>query len=83
MQLCERHSCVRGIVFGHVHQACEAARGPIRLYATPSTCRQFMPGSSEYAEGKAAPGYRLIHLGLDGKMTTRVQRVAEARSEGR
>lgn len=83
LRLGSRFPCVRGIVFGHVHQVFEAEHRAIKLYATPSTCRQFRPGSGEYAEDTAAPGYRCIHLEPDGGLSTRVRRVAEARSRGR
>src|SRR5699024_8778572 len=50
MRVCGNHPRVRGVVFGHIHQAFEAHRGSTRLYATPSTGRQFRPGSGEFVE---------------------------------
>lgn len=61
---------VRLAVFGHVHQAYDRVHGGVRVIATPSTCRQFMPGSDEFAVDDRPPAYRLITLGNDGSVDT-------------
>lgn len=57
---------VRLAVFGHVHQAYDRDHEGIRIIATPSTCRQFLPGSDEFAVDDRPPAYRRITLRSDG-----------------
>ncbi|MGI9248099.1 MAG: phosphodiesterase [Woeseiaceae bacterium] len=57
---------VRLAVFGHVHQPYDAEHEGIRIVATPSTCRQFLPGSDEFAIDDSPPAYRRITLRSDG-----------------
>lgn len=57
---------VRLAVFGHVHQAYDSEHEGIRIVATPSTCRQFEPGSDDFAVDNRPPAYRRITLHSDG-----------------
>ena len=68
-------SCVRGIVWGHVHQSHDSRRKGVRLLATPSTCAQFLPGSEKFAVDPAPPAYRRLILRIDGTIDTEVVRV--------
>jgi 3',5'-cyclic-AMP phosphodiesterase len=68
----DRHPAVRGIVWGHVHQAFDAMRGAVRLLSAPSTCAQFEPGRDEFAVDTRPPGYRILELGADGAIRTEV-----------
>ncbi len=77
-----RHPQVRGIVWGHVHQAFDGRHGAIALMGTPSTCVQFLPGSEDFAIDTRPPGYRELDLWPDGRIQTRVCWV-EAADEGR
>ena len=63
---------VRGIVFGHVHQAYDAFHDSIRVLATPSTCRQFLPGSDQFAIDTRPPAYRRLTLTAEGDIDTEV-----------
>ncbi|BBA33527.1 3',5'-cyclic adenosine monophosphate phosphodiesterase CpdA [Methylocaldum marinum] len=67
----------RAVVFGHVHQAMDEMRGPLRLLAAPSTCFQFKPRSPDFAVDRLPPGYRWIELYSDGTLDTGVERLAE------
>jgi Icc protein len=69
---------VRGLVWGHVHQALDEQRGGLTLMSTPSTCFQFVPRRDDFAIDYVAPGYRQIRLHPDGRIETRVRRVAPA-----
>ena len=61
---------VRALAFGHVHQAYDDMYEDIRILATPSTCRQFQPGSDEFAVDDKPPAYRRIELKPDGQVST-------------
>ena len=61
---------VRIAVFGHVHQEYDADHEGVRIIGTPSTCRQFKPGSSEFAVDDRPPAYRRIELNADGSVDT-------------
>jgi Icc protein len=73
----DRHPQVRGILWGHVHQESDRMRNDVRLLSTPSTCIQFMPGSTEFALDDTAPGYRWLTLHEDGRIETGIKRLAE------
>ena len=61
---------VRAVAFGHVHQAYDGDYGGVRILATPSTCRQFLPESDEFATDNRPPAYRRISLLADGRVDT-------------
>ncbi len=68
---------VRGLVWGHVHQAFEASRQGVRLFSTPSTCVQFKPKSRDFSIDERAPGYRWLTLFPDGCIESGVRRVTQ------
>jgi Icc protein len=59
---------VRTAIFGHVHQDYDAMHKGIRLIATPSTCRQFLPLADAFAMDDKPPAYRCIELWPDGSV---------------
>ena len=70
-------SRVKGYLFGHIHQEFEALHGELRLFATPSTCFQFLPGSETFSiDSSRFAGYRHLRLREDGRIETQVHRVA-------
>jgi 3',5'-cyclic-AMP phosphodiesterase len=82
----DAHAHVRGIAWGHVHQAYDGERKGVRLFATPSTGAQFLPHSDRYAVDSRPPGYRRFNLHADGRIHSEVrwiesfaQRLAAAR----
>lgn len=70
-----RHPQVRGVVWGHVHQEQDTARGGVRLLGTPATCIQFDPVSEAFALDDRPPGYRWIDLMPGGTLATGVRRL--------
>jgi Icc protein len=74
----DAHSHVRAVAWGHVHQECEGERRGVRLFATPSTCAQFLPKSERYAIDSRPPAYRSFELHPDGSIHSEVRWV-EAR----
>ena len=75
-QLCESWSALRFIACGHVHQNLDTWRGTVRVLVTPSTCVQFAPRARGYQIDPRAPGYRILDLHDDGRVTTEVVRIA-------
>jgi len=57
---------VRAAIFGHVHQEFEDVYEAIKIIGTPSTCRQFMVASDEFALDDNPPAYRHVSLHADG-----------------
>lgn len=66
------HPQVRGVAWGHVHQALDEVHDGVHYMATSSTCIQFLPRSSTFAMDSQPPGYRSIELHADGSITTEV-----------
>ena len=69
---------LRGIIWGHVHQAfsAEDARLPgVKLLSAPSTCIQFAPNSTGFKLDECAPGYRWLDLHADGRIDSDISRL--------
>jgi len=71
----DKFDCVRGVLWGHVHQEHDSVRNDVRLLASPSTCVQFAPQSAEFKADDMPPGYRRLRLHPDGRIDTEVSRV--------
>jgi len=68
----ERHPRVRGVCWGHAHQALDLFRtGDVRFMCTPATSMQFMP-RHDFAVDDRPPGYRVIDLLADGSIASEV-----------
>jgi Icc protein len=68
----DRFPQVRGILWGHVHQASDRRRKGIRMMSTPSTCSQFLPNSDDFALDVRPPGFRWLDLRVNGTIDTQV-----------
>lgn len=75
LALLERHSHVKLVIFGHIHQQVEQRRQGINYLSTPSTCVQFAPHQQTFAVDETEPGFRLLWLYPDGTFDSEVQRV--------
>jgi len=62
----QRLGRIRLLLFGHVHQPYDEEHQGIRVIGTPSTCRQFKPGSDDFAVDERPPAYRRLVLKDDG-----------------
>jgi len=71
----DAYTCVKGVLWGHVHQQIDKTRNGVALMGSPSTCVQFAPGSDKFKADDSAPGYRWLELQPDGSVTTQVSRV--------
>ncbi len=74
----DAHAHVRGVAWGHVHQAYDAERNGVSLMGTPSTCAQFLPGSERYALDSRPPAYRCLELHDDGRIHSEVRWIKPA-----
>jgi Icc protein len=77
-EVVDPHANVRGVLWGHAHQAFEGQRGSVRLMGTPSTCLQFLPGSADFALDTRGPGWRWLELHADGRIDSQVEWVTPA-----
>jgi Icc protein len=69
-RIIDAHRCVRGILWGHVHQAFDGLHRGVRLLATPSTCAQFQPHAHDFAIDARPPAFRTLQLNADGTLIT-------------
>jgi Icc protein len=68
----ERHPRVRGVCWGHAHQALDLfGAGDVRFMCTPATCMQFKP-RNDFATDERPPGYRVIDLFANGAIASEV-----------
>jgi 3',5'-cyclic-AMP phosphodiesterase len=65
---------IRGVLWGHVHQAQDTQRRGIRMLGTPSTCFQFRPRVQKSdVDPDAGPAWRWLELLGDGRIVTRIE----------
>jgi Icc protein len=70
-------SNVKACIYGHVHQDRLDTRNGVSYYATPSTCAQFKPETSDFELDDKAPAYRWIRCYEDGSFETEVVRLKD------
>lgn len=81
-EILDAHSNVRGMIWGHIHQAFDTLRKGVRLLGSPSTCIQFKQHADCYDPADLPPAYRWLHLLPDGQIETGIQWVDVARATG-
>lgn len=63
MRVIQPHPQLRGVLWGHIHQAFIHQQDSVHWIATPATCRQFLPGSRDFAiDASKGAGYRWLEL---------------------
>ncbi len=72
----DRHTNVKGVLWGHIHQQFDLERRGVKYMATPSTCVQFKPRSESFAVDAVPPGYRWLELCADGHVLSGVERAS-------
>jgi Icc protein len=77
-QLVANHSCIRGVVWGHAHQAFQEMRADVLWAGCPSTMAQFKPGVDEFELDSVLAGFRYIDLLDDGSIESGVMRVVQS-----
>ena len=71
----DKYDHIKAILWGHIHQEYLSERNGVSLMASPSTCVQFMPESSQYRKDDRAAGYRYLKLNASGKIKTYTRRL--------
>lgn len=74
-EILRRHPQVKAVITGHIHQEMDIMAQSIRVLAAPSTCFQFKPNCRDFTLDTSMPGYRVIELFPDGRISTQVQRL--------
>ncbi|WP_317917795.1 3',5'-cyclic-AMP phosphodiesterase [Vibrio sp. MACH09] len=74
-----KHSNVKALLSGHVHQDYDERHNGVRVITTPSTCVQFKPDSDDFALDALSPGWRMLNLFDDGRLETEVFRLQNGR----
>ena len=69
----DRYPQVRGLIWGHAHQAMTGQRGAIKLLGTPATSFQFQADPETADLELTWPGYRWLHLSQDGQLHSGVE----------
>ncbi|MEN8177028.1 MAG: 3',5'-cyclic-AMP phosphodiesterase [Pseudomonadota bacterium] len=77
LSLIDRHTQVKGVLCGHIHQNFEGEHGHIRLMGTPSTCIQFIAGRDEFGIDACPPGFRWLGLTPQGEIHSSVSLLSE------
>ena len=72
LEIIDRFPNIRGIIWGHVHQAFDRRRNGVRLMSSPATCTQFLPNSENFAIDQRGPVFRWLNLLSDGTIETEV-----------
>ncbi len=72
-QVVDRHSHIRLVIAGHVHQPLHYQRGDVAYLTAPSTCLQYDQPKHSSLEWHY-PGLRLVDLHPDGNWLTRIVR---------
>lgn len=75
-EVVDRHTNVRVVTCGHVHQEFDRRRNDVRLLTAPAAAMQFAEGTEEpEVDVQRAPGFRIFDLYEDGTLITEVARV--------
>jgi 3',5'-cyclic-AMP phosphodiesterase len=70
LRLVEAHQQVRGLVWGHVHQAFASTLGRAQLLSCPSTAVNSLPATRQFQHDPAGPACRWLLLHADGLLET-------------
>lgn len=79
-KIINQYSQVKTVFFGHIHHEIDVTQNNIQFLGTPATCTQVTPANHEIIESEIQswqqPGFRLLELQDDGKLTTEVKRIS-------
>lgn len=72
LQLIDRYSCVKAVVWGHIHQAFEAVRNGTDMLGGPSSAINTVPGMQKFTPDRQGPAYRWLELNGDHTLSTTI-----------
>lgn len=81
LDVLNKHSNIKAVICGHVHQDSLREWQNIQFFSTPSTCVQFKPLSDHFALDDESPGFRVLSLKENGELDTVVHRVANTQQK--
>ena len=81
LEVLNKHSNIKAVICGHVHQDSLREWQNIQFFSTPSTCVQFKPLSDHFALDDESPGFRVLSLKENGELDTVVHRVANTQQK--
>lgn len=81
LEVLNKHSNIKAVICGHVHQDSLREWQNIQFFSTPSTCVQFKPLSDHFALDDEIPGFRVLSLKENGELDTVVHRVANTQQK--
>jgi len=74
LQLIDGFSCVKAVVWGHIHQAFAAERDGTAMLGGPSSAINTVPGVQTFTPDQAGPAFRWLELNGDGTLSTAIVR---------
>lgn len=72
LSLLSRHSHVKGLVHGHVHNEYSWLFDGFAVFATPATSIQFEKNTPDWQQVDLGPAFRVIRLQQNGSLSTQV-----------
>jgi Icc protein len=75
LSLLNEHPQIKGVAWGHVHQAFEQFEKGVYWLSAPSTCIQFTPGSDEFSLDPVPPGCLVLALNAEGEISRQILRL--------
>lgn len=74
VRLITQHSQVKAVIYGHIHHDSATQVGDCQYMSCPSTCWQWAM-QQDFAFSAERPGFRVMQLAEDGKLSTQVIRI--------
>lgn len=77
LKVINKHANIKGVIFGHIHQAFDETHNAIRFLGSPSTCTQFKSKEDNAIIADLPPAYRELTLKSNGSIKTHVYYVPQ------
>lgn len=72
LQLIDRYSNVKAVLWGHVHQVYESVRSGTAMLSGPSSAINGVPGALRFTPDSLGPAYRWLSLNADGTLLSAI-----------
>ena len=70
LHMVDRHTDVKAVVWGHIHQVFEQERAGTAMLGGPSSAINGIPGAEKFTPDSAGPACRWLELKVDGAIQT-------------